>query len=1196
MFDATLIVVFAIFYIIVLFAIAWYGDVWMKHRRSAEKLDRPFIYALSIGVYCSTWTFFGSVGRASSTGWDFLAVYIGPVLVFLFGWPLLLRIVRLAKAQNLTSISDFLAARYGKSSKVAAIVTLVALVGLLPYLALQLKAVVLATEALFGGNPLFIVELPSIGIVETALVTTVVMATFAVLFGTRHIDATEHQDGLMVAIAAESLVKLIAFMSVGVFVVFYAFGDVSSFISAVSAHSETLTQFAEPAFSSSWLIVTMLSAICIVVLPRQFHVTVVENRSENELKRARWLLPVYLVAINLFVVPIAIAGLILIRPELTNPDMFVLAVPMYLDAHFVTVLAYIGGLSAATAMIVVESIALAIMVCNGVVVPLLLRYRGRETESSTDIANLLLTIRRVAIFAILGLCYIVYLLLADTKGLAAIGLISFVAVAQLAPAFFGGLYWQQANARGAIAGILTGSLLWTYTLLLPWAAQAGLLPVSFILNGPLGIEILKPQALFYSAADPLTHGVIWSLVANIVAFVTFSKFARPSPVERLQANVFVRGEATIASQQPSFRFWRATVTVDELQATVARFLGAGRAARSFAEYHQRFSLARQPGGEADVGTLRFAEHLLTSAIGAASSRLVMTLLLRRRNVTNQSALKLLDDASEALQYNRDILQSALDQVRHGLCVFNAENQLVCWNRRFSELLDLPISLRRVGVPLEELLLFLATRGDMGAGPPDELAAYRFEQLARVTETFQERLVNGKKILEVRTAPMPQGGFVTTYSDITERVAAADALAQANQTLEQRVRERTAELTEANAALEQSKMAADEANRDKTRFLAAASHDLLQPLNAARLYATALVERDLHDDELMIAQRIDASLTSVEEILKTLVDISRMDAGRLEPDIGPVAVQPMFDALRVEFDPLARKANLDLTFVASSAWVRSDGKLLRRILQNLIANAIKYTPSGRVLVGIRRRGGAISIEVADTGLGIPKDKYREIFQEFRRLDPRATSARGLGLGLSIVERISRILDHPIELDSTLGAGSRFCLRVEAAQPIPALSPERQPESVLRDLSGVWVVCIDNEPDVLSGMRIMLEGWGCHVIATTNVAEAVAMLRQARIGNATDDANDDVEAGHELHVPSLIVADYHLDRGATGVEAIHALRHAIGADVPGVIVTADHSPEVQRNLRAQELTLLRKPLKAAALRALLMQWSSQNLAAE
>ncbi len=782
MFDATLIVLFAIAYIGVLFAIAWAGDRWGRNRRRPA-LGRPLIYGLSIAVYCSTWTFFGSVGSATSSGWSFLAVYIGPALVFLFGWKLLTRIVRLSKAQNITSIADFLAARYGKSPTVAAVVTIVALIGLLPYIALQLKAVVLATETLFGGNPLVSVQLPSIGIVDTAFVTTLAMAAFAVFFGTRHIDATEHQDGLMVAIAAESLIKLIAFLSVGVFVVFYAFGDMVTFMSTVSLNDEIVQRFSSLDGSSSWMVVTLLSAICIIILPRQFHVTVVENRSENEIRCARWLLPLYLVLINLFVAPIAAA-----RPDpdparlSRSPTFSSLPCRCNSTPDSSPSWPISAGLSAATAMIIVESIALAIMVCNGVVVPALLRYRvpsaaGRFDRHGEPAAR---HPPVVDLPAPARLCYVVYLALGDVQALAAIGLISFAAIAQLAPAFFGGLFWRSANAHGAIAGILAGTALWAYTLVLPWIVKAGLIPQSILDDGPFGIGFLKPQALFYVDADPLTHGVLWTLAANIALFIIFSRRRAPTPIERLQAHVFIQGEPVAMGNQPAFRFWRTSVTTGDLQSTVARYLGPGRAERSFAEFYASRNARPDLSSEADVQTLRFTEHLLTSAIGAASSRLVMTLLLRRRDVTSHAALKLLDDASEALQYNRDILQSALDQVRHGLCVFNADHQLVCWNRQFRELLALPPHLRRIGVPLEQILRHLAERGDLGAGEIDDLVASRLVQLGGTRETFQERLVTGNRILEVRTAAIPQGGFVTTYSDITERVAAAEALEQANQ--------------------------------------------------------------------------------------------------------------------------------------------------------------------------------------------------------------------------------------------------------------------------------------------------------------------------------------------------------------------------------------------------------------------------------
>src|SRR5690606_26672582 len=399
---------------------------------------------------------------------------------------------------------------------------------------------------------------------------------------------------------------------------------------------------------------------------------------------------------------------------------------------------------------------------------------------------------------------------------------------------------------------------------------------------------------------------------------------------------------------------------------------------------------------------------------------------------SQSALRLLDDASEALQYNRDLLQSALDQVRHGLSVYDKDLKLICWNRQFRELLDLPADLGRVGMPLDRILRACAERGDFGEGPIDDLVADRLVRLAVGKEPVQENLSHGRN-LEIRTAAMPQGGVVATYSDITDRVASANALARANENLERRVRERTAELLRVNAALAIAKAKADEANLDKTRFLAAASHDLLQPLNAARLYASSLVERPLDEADALIARNIDASLAAVEEILSALIDISRMDAGRPEPEITDVALNELFQHLEVEFAPLAREKGLELRVVPTSLWVRTDRRLLRRVLQNLVANAVKYTSNGSVLLGARRRNGSVLVQVTDTGRGIPSSKHELNFKAFQRLDDHGPEIRGLGLGLTIVERICRVLQSPNSINSRPGRGSTFSVLLPSAEP-------------------------------------------------------------------------------------------------------------------------------------------------------------------
>jgi len=1167
MIEGWSVVALAIGYVSVLFAVAWYADRAGHVRKQGQ--GRPLVYALSLAVYCTSWTFFGSVGLAVSTGYDFVPVYLGPILLFLFGWRFLSRIVRIAKSQNITSVADFLAARYGKSQAVAAIVTIIAVAGTLPYLALQLKAVAISVDALLGARPLQQLHLPT----DTAFIIAMAMTVFSILFGTRHIDATEHQEGLIVAVATESIVKLATFLTVGLFVTFSVFGGFAGFLERAHAHPEIQRVFAQGFHGGVWITVTFLSLVCVLLLPRQFHVAVVENNSETEIRRAAWLFPLYLVLINIFVVPIAAAGIISLPKGSFQADSFVIGLPLSAGAELITLLAFVGGLSAATAMVIVDSVALAIMVSNGLVLPLLLRRHLDQAGRQKDMSWLLLAVRRVAICAIILLGYGFYHLLGQTHALASIGLVSFAAIAQFAPAFFGGLIWRKATARGAIAGILAGFVVWAYTLLLPWIVEAGWVGRSIMTEGPFGLSLFAPQALFYLRFEPLTHGVLWSIAANVLMFVTVSLLRAPEPVERLQAHVFVQDDLPRPPIAPSFRLWRTSVTAGDLERAVARYLGAERAARSFAEYAESRSTPLAPEAEADIHLLRFTEHLLASAIGAASARLVLSLLLRRGDVGSQSALRLLDDASEALQYNRDLLQSALDQVRHGLSVFDKDMRLICWNRQFRELLNLPPELGRVGTPLARILLTCAERGDFGAGDVNKLTADRLNKLVRSRQPLQEQFDGGRRILEIRTNPLPQGGIVTTYSDITERVAGSEALARANETLERRVRERTAELTEVNQALAIAKRKADEANLDKTRFLTAASHDILQPLNAARLYVTGLVERELTGSDAQLVRNVDASLEAVEEILNILIEISRLDTGRLEPDVTAFPLDEVFERLKVEFAPLAREKALELRVVATRLWVRSDRRLLRRVLQNLLANAIKYTPKGKVLLGVRRHGGELTVEVCDTGPGIPKGKRAVIFKEFERLEETAATVRGLGLGLSIVERIGKVLGHQVELRSVLGLGSIFSVRLPRAAPGVLERPGSIPAGRIPGLS---VLCIDNERAVLDGMRVMLSGWGCKVITAENAAEAL----------------DRLQPGHTK--PDIILADYHLDSG-TGLDAVAAVRTAARAHTPVIIISADHTPEVQREIRRRGHAFLRKPLKAAALRALMHQLTAQRAVA-
>jgi Na+/proline symporter/signal transduction histidine kinase/CheY-like chemotaxis protein len=1156
-------------YIGFLFLVASRGNRLGNRQPAGQRRGlSALIYPLSLAIYCTSWTFFGSVGFATRTSVDFLAIYVGPILMIGFCTPLLRRVIRLAKSHNITSIADLIGARYGKSQAVAATVALIAIIGSVPYIALQLKAVASSLETILSEDQAFS-RMPLVG--DMALLVTLAMATFAVLFGTRQTDATEHQHGLMLAVATESIVKLVAFIAAGAFVTFWMFSPIELIERAMkSPEGERALEYV-PGIGN-FLIMTLLSFCASMLLPRQFHVSVVENADEAEVTRARWLFPLYLVAINLFVIPIALAGLVTFPFGAVDSDMFVLALPIAANAPILSIIVFVGGLSAATAMVIVECVALSIMVCNDIVVPLVLQRQPQARGG--DFGGFLLGTRRIAIFAIMVMAYFYYRALGNTQ-LVAIGLLSFAAIAQLAPAFFGGLFWRRATARGAIGGMLTGFAVWLYTLFIPSFLDTSTSGILLLQHGPFGIEPLRPQALLGTDLPPLLHGVLWSLSLNILAYVVLSLARAPSSIELLQADLFVPN--TLTPIAPNFRRWRSTVTVQDIQSTVAQYLGPDRARDSFAAFAANHHTPLDPAAPADFELLRHAEHLIASSIGAASSRLVMSLLLRRRTVSAKAALKLLDDSHAALHFNREILQTALNHVRQGIAVFDVDLQLICSNRQFGELLLLPPHLMQIGSPLREILEYMGSIGPPGFEDSETLLARRLAAYTTEGEPYLERLPDRHMVIEVRTNRMPDGGLVITFTDVTPSFEAAEALERANATLEKRVRDRTEELTRLNSELALAKSAAEDANISKTRFLAAASHDILQPLNAARLYVTSLVERQKPAEESRLVENIDDSLEAIEEILGALLDISRLDAGAMTPAISSFKMADLMRSLEIEFAPAARAKGLELGFVPCSLPVTSDRLLLRRLLQNFISNAIKYTPQGRVLVGCRRRGQSLKIGVYDTGVGVPLQKRGEIFKEFHRLEQGARIARGLGLGLSIVERIARVLNHGITLDSNASGGSVFAVTVPIATAIDHTAAVTSATPLAKTpISGAVIVCIENDLAILDGMKTLLTAWDAEVIAVSDPDAAIEAIEAAG-GSVTG-----------------LLVDYHLDRG-NGIAAIRDIRRRFGDGLPGILITADRSPHVRAAAREENIAVLNKPVKPASLRALLGQWRLQQLVA-
>ncbi|HEX7156588.1 MAG TPA: histidine kinase, partial [Burkholderiaceae bacterium] len=633
-------------YLGLLFAIAYFAD--RRADRGRSIIASPYIYSLSLAVYATAWTFYGSVGRAAADGVGYLPIYIGPTLMIALWWIVLRKIIRISKANRITSLADFIASRYGKSALLGGMVTLIAVIGILPYISLQLKAIS-NSFAIVMQYPEIVIPgklgaLPMLQ--DTALWVALMLAAFTILFGTRHLDAAEHHEGMVAAIAFESLVKLLAFLAVGLFVtfgIFDGFGDLFGRAAARPDLASLLTPFEGAVSYASWAWLTVLSMLAIMFLPRQFQVAVVENKDERYLNTAIWLFPAYMLAINVFVLPLAVGGRLRFPAGSVDADTFVLTLPMAEHQELLALLVFIGGLSAATGMVIVETIALSTMACNDLVMPVLLRLRRLGLARRPDLTGLLLGIRRGAILLILLLGYLYFRLAGEAYALVSIGLISFAAVAQFAPVVLGGIFWRDATRRGALAALAAGFAVWSYTLLLPALARSGWLPQSFLEHGPFGIELLNPLALFgLGGLDQITHAMIWSMIANVGAYVGVSLLGTPSADEHRQASLFVdvfRGEGGGA------RFWRGTASLPDLRNVLARFLGPAAAQQALEGYARSRGLERlDDQTEVDADLVHFVEVQLAGAIGAASARIMVAAAVEEQRLTLGEVREILDEA------------------------------------------------------------------------------------------------------------------------------------------------------------------------------------------------------------------------------------------------------------------------------------------------------------------------------------------------------------------------------------------------------------------------------------------------------------------------------------------------------------------------------------------------------------------------
>lgn len=1078
--------------------------------------QRRLAYPLSLAVYFSSWTFFGGVGTAVTHGWNYAAIYLGPLLLFLFAPGLLRRMVRLSNASGSSSISDFISARYGRSRSIAALVAGIALVASIPYIALQLRSVSSSFGTLVG------IERSQLGGFVALL-----LAGFAISFGARRYEVSARNDGVIAAIASESAIKIISFTILGIFSA-YLFIEAPLDLQARGLERFG-TNFRSEQLTFDFLIQTLLSAAAILCLPRQFYVGVVEASPTEPRTGARLQFMLYLVIISAMVLPIALAGLAML-PADSSADLLLLQLPLAKGHEHLALIAFVGGFSAATAMVIAETIALTTMATNDLVVPLLLSSSRARAE--TDLGRLMLLVRRLIIVAIVGAAWLYSEAIDARWSLASIGLIAFAGVAQFAPALVATVLFDFNDARAARAGLLGGLFVWSYCLFLPSLGHGDF---ATVMSG-LSEGVLDPRAPFgISLGSPLATGTIWSLGVNIAAMLVVTIHRRRVGLRPM------RGD---------FGHVR---TMGELKALVARFVGEAEAADSFDRMQVGPNRVGDPDAPIAADAARLAERLIAGVIGAPSARLIVTSTMAGSALDVGDVVRLLDEGGQSLQFSRGLLAATLEAIDPGVSVIDRNLRLVAWNPRYLEMFDYPEGYVTVGRPVADLIRYNAERGECGPGGVEAHVERRLWHLRRAQpHSFERRRPSGRWI-KTSGAPMPGGGYVMSFTDIT-----AEKEAQAE--LEARVAERTQDLARINLALDEAKTAAERATRDKTRFLAAASHDLLQPLHAARLFCAAL-EGDADERQRPLVRNIDRAIGSADALLRALLDVSRLDSGGVTPKVERFPLSALIEDLGNEFAALAAERGLRFASHGGNFLVETDRLLLRSILQNFLSNAVRYTARGTIWIGARRRGDAVLVEVRDSGPGIAEPDQKRIFREFERLESKGSAGGGVGLGLAIVERIARLLGLELGLRSAPGRGSTFFVRVPvvgAASPPGGVVP-----GTLRrasSLAGLEILCLDDEPAILEALEAALASRGCRLRLARSAAAAIRIAREER--------------------PAAALIDYQLGEMMDGLDVAAALR----ANDPAMglaLVTADKSVIEDPRIEALGVMPLLKPIDPAQL---------------
>ncbi|WP_414830478.1 sodium:solute symporter family transporter [Alteromonas sp. H39] len=1101
-------------YLGLLFLLAFWGD-----KRLRDNQQHPVLYSLGLGVHCTSWAFFGTTTQASQYGWAVVPTYAGIMLTMAFAFPVVLRIARLCQRHNVSSLADLIGLRYQHSHVLAGLITLLSFIGVIPYIALQLDAI---TESINLITPNTQDSSGTVGFYVAAL-----MALFAILFGTRTLNLTDKHPGLLLTIAAESLIKLIALWVVGIFVCYSLFDGIFDVVSQASLHPEAREVLYADAGIWVYISHVMLGVCSMFVLPRQFHMNFIELNGEGELRTARWLFPLYLLGMTVFILPIALAGNILLDTAVKS-DSYVLALPLQAENIAVSVTAFIGGLSATTSMVIVATLALGIMIANNLITPLWLKVVLKQDPQNSMKAKNILTIRRLTVLVVLSVAFWYHLNVSQSAPLVKSGIIAIALLAQAFPILMFGVYWKRATKQAAQCALLAGFICWLMWLLYPSIMS------SYYFNpaptdGELGL------------------GFAYSLLVNCAVFIAVALVTPASGQNPEEIETTIAGKPDLAVRISDLMALTAKVLEPEVNRALINQLSV--------------DIDKQRGGYASSSLLLRVEKLIAVQVGNPSARILLSAIADTTQDSLPELVEWVEEASQSFQFNHEVLQSSVQNIEQGISVLDDKLCMLAWNERYVELFNYPRGYLKTGLPIEELLKYNAERGLLGKVEDfEQEISKRIEYMRNGSRYKYVRKQPDGRVVELNGSPLPGGGYVTTYSDITEYIAIQDELEQAKAELEDRVRRRTEELHDA-------KLEADRANESKTKFLAAAGHDLMQPFNAATLFASMLAQKSAGTDQATLTEGLVNSLNSAESLLSMLLDMTKLESGILTSQISQFCLDDILSSLVREFSVIADKEGLSLRYQKTNLIVKSDKKLLRRIAQNLLSNAIRYTPSGGVLIGARRVGSEqVALCVYDTGPGIPENQQHEIFNEFHQLDSDNNN-QGLGLGLTIVERISHLLKHQVHLKSAMGRGTVFYVtlpRCERALQRETLRSVTVKEPTAAVLAGKQVLLLENDQQITHAMTTLLEDWGATVVAAGTYAQALARCPSP---------------------PDLMLVDYHLDHGETGIDVANSLREKWQVLVPGILNTANRSDGIRDEALEARLLYLPKPVKPAALKRLL-----------